>query len=122
MEKRATGLELLDEIKPAQPKARFLQSWNADGTALRFGCGDNVNAVIVGSDGAVEPSEVVRHTKLRAVTVKKFLDGAQSDDPFGRVKATLNEYVYLPDERLYNLLAAWITGTYVYSMFSHFGY
>src|SRR5206468_7159073 len=31
-------------------------------------------------------------------------------------------YLFLPDERLFTLFAVWIASTYVYSMFSHFGY
>lgn len=81
----ATGLQLLGEIKPVAPKRRFLQSWSGEPKVLRLGCGDNSMAVLVGSDGSVESSEVARATKLNPATVTKFLNGAQPDDSFGAV-------------------------------------
>src|SRR5579872_3730968 len=118
-----TGLEMLDEIKAAQPKQRFLQSWDRVNRVLRYACGDNDRAVFVGSDGSVEPGDSSQPTKLQPETVRTFIDGAApAENPFMAVRAVLKDYVYFGDDRMYTLLAAWITGTYVYSIFSHYGY
>ena len=115
-------LEVLESIRRPILKRRFLQSWDPERRVLRYGCGDEDQAVIIGSDTPLDRSDEARGTKLGASTVKAFLEGSSPESPLAAVKALLKEYVYLPDERLYSLFATWIAGTYVYSMFSHFGY
>lgn len=122
MSGQSKGLQLLDEIRPPAPKRRFLQSWDRDARVLRFGCGDENKAVQIGSDGAVEPVEAAQATKLRTSTIREFLNGTTTESPLADVQATLRKYLYFADPRIYTLLAVWIAGTYVYSIFSHFGY
>ena len=122
MTHRANAMAILDQIHADPPKPRFLQSWDSRARVLRYACGDERIAVIVGSDGSTEPSAASRATKLAPSTVRAFLDGRQCDSPFTDVRATLRDHVYLPDDRLYDLFAGWIAATYVHSMFSHFGY
>lgn len=123
MSEQTRGLELLEQIRPFAPKLRFLQSWDRDKSVLRYGCGDEKNAVCVGSDRSVEKADTAeRVSKLKTSTVKDFVTGSTAASPFDVISTTLRDYVYLQDERLYNLFSAWIVGTYVYSMFSHFGY
>ena len=122
MAKQSTGMQLLEEIRPAAPKRRFLQGWDHSTRVLWFGCGDELKGVHVGSDGAVEPAGSSRATKLKTSTIKEFLEGRRADNPLVEVQEILRNYVYFADHRIYTLLAVWITGTYVYSIFSHFGY
>jgi hypothetical protein len=118
-----TGLELLEEIKPAVVKKRFLQHWDRDLRVLRFGCGDERNGVWVGSDFEVIPAEGPRPTKLQSSLVRALVAGNADDGiPLDHVAGAFRDYVHLPDFRVYSLLSVWIMGTYVCSMFSHFGY
>ena len=77
------ALELLEQIHSARPKPRFHQSWARDTTVLRYGCGDERAAVLVGSDRSIEKCELgSRQTKLTKATVKSFVNGARADAPF----------------------------------------
>jgi hypothetical protein len=122
MAEKAAGFKLLDQIRESVPKRRFLQSWDRESRVLRFGCGDERTAVQVASDGSLEAVDPHRATRLRPSTVKLFQGGAKAENPLGELQKTLAEYLYFPDPRLYTLFSAWITGTYVYSIFSHYGY
>lgn len=122
MTNQTTAQQVLDDIRPSASKRRFLQSWDRESRILRFGCGDENNAVYVGSDGSLEVAESARPTKLRTSTVREFGDGQRADNSLGNVQEILRNYIYFGDPRIYSLLAVWITGTYVHSMFSHFGY
>src|SRR5258707_311734 len=90
-------LELLNKIQPSAPKRRFLQSWDPESGILRFGCGDESNAVQVLSDGHLEPTDPERPTKLRTSTVKQFLAGKTVETPLGDVRAILQRYMYFND-------------------------
>lgn len=116
------GLQVLREIRTEAPNRRFLQSWDRSARVLRFGCGDAERGVLVGSDGSVDVAASSRPTKLQSPTVERFLQGAAANSPLLDVRQVLQAYVHLPDPRLYMLFATWIMGTYVYSLFSHFGY
>lgn len=122
MTERLTGLEVLEQIRPAADSRRFFQSWDNSTQVLRFGCGDAESAVQIGSDGSVETVSAERPTKLRPATAKKFLSGETENEPLGAVQQILRQYLFFADQRTYLLLAAWITGTYLYSIFSHYGY
>jgi hypothetical protein len=117
-----SGLQLLEQIRPSAPKRRFLQSWDRETRVLRFGYGDDENGVHIGSDGSIEPAKSSRATKLRVETIKHFLDGVKPESPLKDIQGVLRGYVHFSDDRIYALFAAWIMGTYVYSLFSHFGY
>lgn len=122
MKEQASALELLDQIETFKPKRRFLQSWDRASRVLRYGCGDDKNGVVVGSDGSLEVCPPSASTKLASATVKSFLAGEHVTNPFLDTAAILKEHLFLPDERLYTLFSAWVAGSYFYSMFSHYGY
>ena len=48
--------------------------------------------------------------------------GVDTKDLLTRISSTLARYVHFDDKRVYLLVSLWILGTYVYSMFSHYGY
>ena len=63
--------------------------------------------------------------KLRPACVKSFLGRDTSVDGgrlLRRCVDQLRSYVHIQDERYYSLLAVWSIATYVYQLFSHFGY
>lgn len=122
MSDKATAIQLLEQIRPFAPRRRFLQSWDSAAKVLRYGCGDESNAVVVGSDGSLEVQAKGAVSRLGSSTVKRFLEGGEVVSPFSAIRDLLTEYIYLPDDRLYALFSAWICGTYLYSMFSHYGY
>ena len=77
----------------------------------------------VGSDGSCEQATIEgKKTKLCAQPVRNFASGQVPDSPIAEVSETVQRYVYFSDQRLYTLLAMWIAGTYVVSIFSHYGY
>jgi hypothetical protein len=123
VKKDERAMQLLDAIQPpAQPK-RFLQIWDRAKRVLRFGCGDGTKAIQVCSDRTIEEfSGPSTQTRLPKNTVKKFMAGESAPNPLSDVLGTLAAFLHFDDVRLYVLLAVWTTGTYFYSIFSHFGY
>jgi hypothetical protein len=117
-----TGVEILQQIRQVEPQGRFLQSWDRHTRVLRFGCGDGAAGVQVGSDREITPSQPTRSTKLPTSTVQSFISGRTENSPLADVQAVLRRYLHFADERIYSLLSAWIAGTYLYSLFSHYGY
>lgn len=118
------SLAALRKIRPPTSPSRFVQGWSPETHRLWFGCGDGTNGVIVYSDGGlrIAKSGCIR-TRLDSRTVDQFRsDPPQVEDPFGRVEAILTTHVHFDDPRLYGLVALWIIGTYVHSIFSHYGY
>ena len=66
-----------------------------------------------------------RRTKLSPDVLTKYLRGGRSPSSrrlLERVKGTLKQHVYFEDSRLYTLVALWVIGTYLYSIFGHYGY
>jgi hypothetical protein len=62
---------------------------------------------------------------LSSECVKRFrANGAKVEGPnlLARCEKFLRSYVHMGDELLYPLLAVWSIGTYVYPLFSHYGY
>ena len=116
----------LEQIQPAIAPGRFLQSWNAETRQLLFGCGDESRGVLVSSGGEVTaPQSGSVRTWLSTSTVERLLNGTPpvtGTQVFTAVQAVLREFIDFDDERLYTLVALWIIGTYLYSMFSHYGY
>jgi hypothetical protein len=121
-EKTAAALEVLDQIRSAAPTQRFLRSWNRESRVLWFGCGDTERGVLVSSSGELQKAETARPTKLQNRTVREFLAGRTVEGPIEAIRKILTDYIYFADPRLFDLFAVWIVGTYVYSIFSHYGY
>ena len=125
--KQLSAAQRLARIKPAEAKRRFLVSWDSHEKVLRFGCGHGENAVSVCSNRKLETAyspdgidpritpDCLRHFIRRSRRV----EGAQL---IGRCDNLLRAYLHVQDERVYSLLSAWTIGTYVYPVFSHFGY
>jgi hypothetical protein len=117
------GMRLLGEIEPPGSARRFLQNWDPDTRVVRFGCGDGKVSVQVGSDGTVDAYEgSASPTKLQRRTAQRFLEGEAAKKPLSDIQQILRQYLHFRDPRQYALLSTWIMGTYVYSIFSHFGY
>ena len=124
---RCTSAEaLLDQIGGAKPLRRFVQGWSSEDQRFSFGCGDGEQGVVVDSEGDLEVWEGgVLQTRLSREVVKRFRDDrapVEGSGLFAQVKSVLQMYVHFDDVRLYTLIALWIIGSYLYSVFSHYGY
>ena len=120
-----TGKALLQSIQAAAPVRRFLQSWDASKRRLGYGVGDGKKGVIVHSDGEVTEATSGIHIDAIDTTDRREMvhrSTCYTNDLLTRISSTLKRYVYFDDVRLYLLLSLWALGTYVYAMFSHFGY
>ena len=125
--KPLSALQRLEGIKPIPPKFQFLLNWDPRTKILRFGCGHGENAIFVRSNREVETAIWTDDSaaKLRSACAKRFLLGAPAVDGkrlLSRSQELLRSYLHVQDERHYSLLAVWSIGTYVYQLFSHFGY
>jgi hypothetical protein len=47
---------------------------------------------------------------------------AHGETLFRSVRDQFHDYIHFSDERIFSLLATWTIGTYVYTVFSHYGY
>src|SRR5215467_1715765 len=117
----------LSAMKPLTPKRRFLISWDAPRKLLRFGCGYGQNAVTICSNRKLEEAIWTEDSaaKLPTACVQQFrANSLKVEGPhlLSRCQAFLHSYVHMRDNRLYGLLAVWSIGTYVYPLFSHYGY
>jgi len=125
--KQLSAAQRLARMKPLAPKYRFLISWDSRRKLLRFGCGYGGNAVLVCSDRKLAKAVWTDDSaaRLSPECVKRFrAGGAKVEGPnlLARCEKFLRSYVHMRDERLYTLLAVWSIGTYVYPLFSHYGY
>jgi len=126
-QKQLSPAQCLASMKPIPPKYRFLISWNARKRVLRFGCGSREKAVFVCSNRKLENAVGTdnRAAKLPPACVTTFINGGPRVDGkelLARCQGLLSSYLHVRDERLYSLLAIWAIATYVYPIFSHFGY
>jgi hypothetical protein len=115
----------LQSIKAVAPVQRFLQGWDALKRRLGYGVGDGKRGVIVHSDGEVtEATGGIVATRLTPQLVERWPNAPTvgTQNLLTRIGSTLNRYVHFEDGRLYLLLSLWIAGTYVYSIFGHYGY
>lgn len=125
--KLLSALQRLDTIEPIPPKFQFAIRWDSRAKILRFGCGHSENAVFVTSNRKVETAVGADGyaPKLRPACVKAFLGRYTSVAGRRLLRQCveqLRSYLHLQDERQYSLLAVWSIATYVYPLFSHFGY
>jgi len=118
----------LAQLKPLAPKNRFLISWDPQRKVLRYGYGYGMNALFVCSNRKLETAVWTDDSAAKlshgCVTRFKSRYGGRIDgvDLLRLCQDHLRSYVYLNDERLYSLLSVWCIGTYVYPLFSHYGY
>jgi hypothetical protein len=125
--KQLSPAQCLARMKVIAPKYRFLIAWDSRRKLLRFGCGCGENAVVIHSNRKLgkEPWTDDSGTRLSPECVRRFIaGGAKVDGPslLARCESLLRSYVHVRDERLYLLLAVWSIGTYLYPLFSHYGY
>ena len=109
----------------AAPVRRFLQWWDAQKRRLSYGVSDGKTGVMVHSDGEVTvATHGITATRLTPQTVERWSSAPPVDnkDLLTGISSTLQRYVHFEDVRLYLLLSLWTLGTYVYAMFSHYGY
>ena len=119
--------QCLRAIKPIPPKYRFLICWDGKRKILRFGCGHGENAVFVCSDRKLEKTEWTDDSaaKLNPGCADRFISGGSrvnGKELLSRCQVVLRSYTHVQDERIYSLLAVWSIATYVYPLFSQFGY
>jgi hypothetical protein len=80
----------------------------------------------VHSNGWLEKTEqIADYARLRPECAELFLSGEQRIDGealLSKCEGVLCSYTHLNDVRLYSLLAVWSIGSYLYPLFSHFGY
>jgi len=117
---------VLGKIKKSrvQQKER-LQMYNPQKRVLSFACGDGKNAVYVSSEEKLKKAKTTFKTKLTPKIVEKFLDGAddvRGDQLFKSILNIYKHYIWHKDERIYLFQAVWTIGTYLYMIFSHYGY
>jgi hypothetical protein len=125
--KEASPIEILRSIKRRPQIQRFLIAWDPQKKLLRFGCGNGETGVWVDSNKKVEQAVSLStlSARLSPKCAERFISDAHridGGDLLSRCQAFLRSYVHFEDERLYVLLAAWSLSTYVYVLFSHFGY
>ena len=122
-----TSASVLDLIQPPAPSVRFSQGWDPERRRLSIGCGDGARGVVVRSDGTNEVARAgVQSTRFPKEVAKSFLAG-QLSGPRGdalsqQLEHFLRDHVHFDDPRHYTLVALWIIGTYLYSIFGHYGY
>jgi hypothetical protein len=126
-QKPLSAAQCLRSIKPIPPKFRFLICWDAKSNILRFGCGHGKNAVFVCSNRKLEKTAWTNDSaaKLDPASVNRFISGGagvEGKELLRRCEELLRSYAHVDDERIYLLLAVWSIATYVYPLFSHFGY
>jgi hypothetical protein len=119
--------QCLAMMKPFAPRYRFLISWDSRRKLLRFGCGYGENAVVIYSNRKLQKEIWTEDSeaKLSPDCVRRFMardTKVEGRDQLVRCEKFLRSYVHMRDERLYPLLAVWSIGTYLYPLFSHYGY
>lgn len=126
-----SAAQCLAEMRPVPPRLRFLVSWDWDQESktktLRFGCGQGQEAVRVASDRTLERAEWADGSlaKMLPECAARFQNATSPITGVTLLKQCTDlfrRYVHMPDERLYSFLAVWSISTYVYPVFTHFGY
>jgi hypothetical protein len=116
---------VVEEIEPRTELRRFLQSWDPHRRVLAFGFGDGDRGVTVASNReVVDASTGIVRSRFTRTTYDRFREGRAVDTAalLNRVSGVFSEYIHFADQSLLVLLPLWTLGTYVYSMFTHFGY
>lgn len=105
---------------------RFLQTWHPDSRQLVFGCGDGQHGVLVSSSGDIAVATtgitITRLTKSNVERCGQQSVRVQGRQLFESVSTVLINFAHFEDERIGILIDLWVIGTYVYTVFSHYGY
>ena len=117
-----SNLEKIEQHKETENRMQFFEP---ERRVLFLACGDGKHAVYVNSKKEVTDATVGFRTKLQREWVEEFV--AEDHVPHSRelskrLQDTLVKYLHFDDKRLYLFESLWITGTYLYSAFGHYGY
>jgi hypothetical protein len=120
-------VDRLRRIRPAIQPTRFLMSWDSGAQELWYGLGGGGDSVRISSSGKLGNWEGTEElgAKLERETVQHFLDNlghTNGTELLHDCRKCLQAYVHFQDERIYLFLPIWTLATYVYLIFSHFGY
>ncbi|MDA2937548.1 hypothetical protein MYX75_04710 [Acidobacteria bacterium AH-259-A15] len=126
---------LLKKIKPKDTQEARLQLWTPQTRQLSFYCGDGKNGVLftssrrwVGFGGKGKNARPIPSwvSKLSGELTEQFKERNDTTvsgvDLLRQVQSILRKYLHFADERVYLLLAVWLVGTYLYSIFNYYGY
>jgi hypothetical protein len=118
---------VLAQIGTGSREPDRLQGWDPAKGLLWYACGDGHNGVQVSSARSLNHSRRPFRTKLTRQTVKEYRQkrhtlAVHGMTIFAQIKEILRQYVHFTDARLYLLVALWVMGTYVYCVFSIYGY
>lgn len=124
--KTSSSSRLLKKIKQRKEPEQRLQIFDPTTKELFFACGDGKSAVYVNSGRQVTKSQKAFNTKLPRNWAEEFVksDYAPIVGPrlLNSLQPLLSSYLHFEDSRLYLFESLWITGTYLYSVFGHYGY
>jgi hypothetical protein len=117
----------LEAIQAADAPNRFLQHWNPQAHTLTFGFGNGTTGVTVCSNREIKAATSgVGRTRMRPSheMLEQWFDAPAPSGKslLGKIAAIFVSYLYFADPRHYTLLPLWTLGTYVYSIFTHYGY
>ena len=115
----------LDKIKQTEDSKERLQLFDPLKQVLFFACGDGKRAVYVSSEKQVKNAAKPFKTKLRRKWVEEFVSEYPTPDGkelLKRLQDTLARFLHFADKRVYVFESLWIIGTYLYSVFGHYGY
>ena len=117
--------EILTQIRQNHEPRERLQFYDPQQKELWFACGDDEKAVFVSSKKHLKKATRPFVSKLTPELVGRFQNHADPVDGnklFNSLRKLVEEYLHFPDSVLYSFLSVYMTATYLYSVFSHFGY
>jgi len=118
--------EVLEQICQDSQIPERLQLYDPEQGELWFACGDGTNCIYVSCKGKLKKAPIPFKTKLGKEVAErirssrlKTIDGKQL---FSRIVVLLKAYLHYSDNRVYVFHTVYIIGTYLYTIFSNFGY
>lgn len=67
----------------------------------------------------------VAEERYSSAAINGFLEGSRSgniQETFSAIRSAVRRYIDFSDQRVYDFLACWVMGTYLFSIFSHYPY
>ena len=123
--KKEKPLDVLKKLNPSRQVRKRLQFCSPNKRILSYCCGDGLKAVTVNSRKKLSISEIAFKTRLTQKIVEYYLSDKEIIPGIyiaDKLQAIIKAYIYFDDSRLYIFVAMWIVGTYLYSIFGHYGY
>lgn len=117
--------DILKKIEPNSQTNDRLQIWDSNSCLLAFAYGDSKDTVYIHSNKQTSFANKTLKSKLDQDTANYLLqdtDKVSNDYILSKIETILKDYIYFEDSRLYTLISIWIIGTYLYTMFGHYGY